>query len=80
MVVQGFTLSYLYAFAPINHSSPLSAVSLVGLLAILHWSVHVLAAMAKNDRLRSWNYVRFETLFLALQFGVFAALISTIVY
>lgn len=80
MVVQGVVLSALYAWAPIDHSLFLDAVSFIGMLAIFHWSVHVLAAMAKSPKMRNWHYFGFETFYLVLQFGLLAILISSVVY
>jgi len=80
ILIQGVALSVLYAWAPIDHTSFIEAMSFIGLLAIVHWSVHVVAAMAKNSKERNWEYFYFETLYLALQFGLFGLLISSLVY
>ena len=78
--LQGIILSFLYALAPINHASFFAAIGLVGLFGFFHWTVHVLAAMAKNERMRTWGYFGLETVYLALQFGIFALLMSGLVY
>jgi len=80
ITLQGILLSLVYAFAPINHTSLLTAFGLFGLVGFFHWTVHVLAAMAKNERMRTLGYFGFETLYLVLQFGIFALLISSVVY
>lgn len=80
IVVQGIVLSAFYAWAPIDHASFVSAAAFIGIVAVLHWSVHVLAAMAKEGRMRNWQYFGLETLYLVLQFGLFAILISGIAY
>jgi type III secretory pathway component EscS len=80
MIVQGIVLSVLYAWGPIDRTSILDAIKFIGILAVLHWSVHVLSAMAKNPKIRNWHYFGFETFYLVLQFGLFAILISSVVY
>ena len=80
MFVQGIVLAGLYVWAPIEHQSLSSACLFVGTLALFHWSTHVVAAMAKNPRLRNVNYLAVETVFLMLQFGLFVILMSKIIY
>ncbi len=80
IVLQGIVLATLYALAPIDHTSLASASALVGLFAIFHWTTHVLAAMAKSPAMRNWHYFSLETFYLALQFGIFALAMSTIIY
>ena len=80
MVVQGFVLSGLYAWAPIDHASFIAALALIGALALFHWSTHVIAAMAKSPRMRNAKFFLVETFFLMIQFGIYAILISSVVY
>lgn len=80
IVIQGIVLSALYAWAPIEHTLLAAAVLFIGTLAILHWSVHVVAAMAKGPKMRNWHFFGLETFYLVLQFGIFATLISSVVY
>lgn len=80
IVLQGAVLSIAYMLAPITHSSAAHALGFVVVFAAYHWSVHVLAAMAKNGRMRTWGYFGLETLYLALQFGIFWLLLTTVVY
>lgn len=80
MIVQGVVLSGLYAWAPIDHQSLGSAFLLIGTLALFHWSTHVIAAMAKNPKIRNLKYLTVETFFLMLQFGIYATLLSSVVY
>lgn len=80
MLVQGVILSGLYAWAPINHSSLIAGASFIGSLAIFHWSIHVIAAMAKNPRMRNLKYLMIETLFLSIQFGIYTILMTSLVY
>jgi hypothetical protein len=78
--IQGIVLSTLYALAPIAHNSLVSALILMSGFAVFHWTVHVLALMAKSHLARNWGYFLLETFYLTFQFGIFAILISTIVY
>lgn len=80
MVVQGIVISSLYQWAPINHSSLKSAFLFIGTFAIFHWSIHVIAAMAKNPKLRNVTYFLMETFYLFLQFGIYAILMSSVVF
>lgn len=80
MVVQGIVLSGLYAWAPIDHTSFTEALLLIGTLALFHWSIHVIAAMAKNPRMRNAKFFLVETVYLIIQFGIYAFLMSSVVY
>ncbi len=80
MVVQGIIISGLYAWAPIDHTSLKEAFLFIGALALFHWSIHVIAAMAKNPKLRNVSYFIVETFYLFLQFGIYALLMSLVVY
>jgi len=80
IIVQGIIISVLYAWAPIEHASLKTAILFIGAIALFHWSIHVVAAMAKNPKIRNIKYLIVETFYLIIQFGIYAILMSTIVY
>ena len=80
MIVQGVVMAGLYDWAPLDHTSLKTALMFFGTLGLFHWSIHVIAAMAKNPKLRNINYFLVETFFLILQFGIYALIMSSLVY
>ena len=72
IVTQGLVLSYLYP--RVQHG-----VYLIAAIGIYHWSMHVVAAAAKNQINEVPLFFGIETVYLVIQF-VLAALIFTIVY
>lgn len=70
MVVQGFVLSYLY------FSLNIGVWTLMFGMGLFLWSTHVIAAMAKSRALRNYGYFALETVYLALQFGIFGFLVQ----
>ncbi len=80
MIVQGIIISGLYVWSPIEHASLKTAILFIGTIALFHWSIHVIAAMAKNPKIRNIKYLFVETFYLIIQFGIYAIVMSTIVY
>ncbi len=78
MIVQGIVLSYGYSVLAVNHSSMLAGVCYALVMGIFLWSVHVLATMGKSSAIRHFEFFTMETIYLAIQFGVYGVLISFI--
>ena len=52
MVVQGVVLSYGYSVLNIDHSALLIGICYALIMGVFLWSVHVLATMGKNSKVR----------------------------
>lgn len=76
MIIQGVLLAYGYSLLTVNHSSVLVGVEYSLFMGVFLWSVHVLAAMGKSSKVRHFEFLTMETVYLAIQFGVFGILIS----
>jgi hypothetical protein len=76
MIIQGAVLSYGYAVLNIDHASLLSGIEYALFMGLFLWSVHVLAAMGKSSQLRHVEFFVMETVYLAIQFGIFGVLIA----
>ena len=78
MLVQGIVLSYGYSVLAVEHSSMLTAISYALAMGLFLWSAHVLAAMGKSSAIRHFEFFAMETVYLAIQFGLYGVLISFI--
>ena len=78
MLVQGVVLSYGYSVLSADHSSLRTGVSYALLMGTFLWSAHVLATMGKNSKVRHLEFFVMETVYLAIQFAAYGALISRI--
>lgn len=78
MIVQGAVLSYGYSVLAVNHSSVSVGVLYALVMGLFLWSAHVLAAMGKSSAIRHLEFFAMETVYLAIQFGVYGILISYI--
>lgn len=78
MIVQGIVLSYGYSALVMDHSSMLVGICYAMVMGLFLWSVHVLAAMGKSSAVRHFEFFAMETIYLAIQFGVYGVLISYI--
>ncbi len=78
MILQGVVLSYGYSVLSADHSSMSIGIKYAFVMGLFLWSTHVLAAIAKNSKLRHLEFVAMETIYLAIQFGVYGILISLI--
>ena len=76
MVLQGLVLSLGY-WSLVQHIdvSPFLFAFSIG---VYYWTVHVVAAMAKQAATRTWGYFCLETVYLIGQFGIFAVLLRLI--
>ncbi|MBI3231852.1 MAG: hypothetical protein HYZ51_02100 [Candidatus Doudnabacteria bacterium] len=78
MIVQGLVLSYGYSVLAVNHSSILFGLGYALVMGLFLWSAHVLAAMGKSSAIRHFEFFTMETIYLAIQFGLYGILISLI--
>ncbi len=78
MVLQGLMLSYGYSVLALEHSSMTVGVKYALIMGLFLWSTHVLAAISKNSKLRHFEFVMMETIYLAIQFVAYGILISLI--
>ncbi len=77
-VLQGLVLTYGYSVLALEHSSLTVGVEYALITGLFLWSTHVLAAIAKNSKLRHLEFVTMETVYLAIQFVVYGVLLSLI--
>ena len=78
MVVQGVVLSYGYSVLNVGHASLIAGVSYSLVMGLFLWSAHVLATMGKSSKVRHFEFFAMETVYLAIQFVIYGALISYI--
>ena len=78
MIVQGVILSYGYSVLNVNHSSLLNGIFYALAMGVFLWSVHVLATMGKNSKVRHFEFFAMETVYLAVQFIIYGIAISYI--
>ena len=78
MVVQGVVLSYGYSVLNVAHTSLFSGICYSLVMGLFLWSVHVLATMGKSSKVRHLEFFAMETVYLAIQFVIYGALISYI--
>lgn len=78
MVFQGSVLSYGYGLLSVEHTSMVAGIKYALIMGIFFWSCHVVAAMAKNEKLRNGGFFCMETIYLAGQFTLFGIVISYI--
>ena len=78
MVVQGVVLSYGYSVLNIDHSVLLIGIYYALVMGVFLWSVHVLATMGKSSKVRHFQFLAMETVYLAIQFIIYGIAISYI--
>ena len=78
MIFQGVILSYGYSILNVDHSALFSGISYALLMGLFLWSVHVLATMGKSSKVRHFEFFVMETIYLAIQFGLYGVIISYI--
>ncbi len=78
MIVQGIVLSYGYSVLAVDHTSMLTGIGYALLMGLFLWSAHVLATMGKSSAVRHFEFFAMETVYLAIQFGLYGVLISFI--
>lgn len=72
ILIQGAVLSFAYQYLKI------SKCKFVLFAGIYHWTVHVLAFMAKTDAAANIQFLGMETIYLFMQFGLYGILIGII--
>ena len=78
MIIQGVILSYGYSVLNVKHSVLLTSVGYSLIMGLFLWSVHVLATMGKSSKVRYVEFFVMETVYLAIQFGIYGVVISYI--
>jgi hypothetical protein len=78
ILIQGFILSALYPVFSSKNFSAKSGLIFAAWAGAFHWTVHVLAFAAKGDIQHLPLFFTMETVYLALQFGIFGLLISAL--
>ena len=78
ILLQGIILSILYPMVAITGSGVLRGLKFSALIGAFFWTSHVLAFIAKQAVQNVSLFVTMETVFLALQFGLFGVLIGFI--
>ena len=76
ILIQGIVLSMGFGFCRFQGAGLVRGLKYALLMGVFFWTGHVLAFAAKNSGSDTpWFYV-FETVYLALQFGVYGILIG----
>ena len=78
MLVQGVVLSYGYSLLNVARVSIISGICYSLVMGLFLWSVHVLATMGKSSKVRHFEFFAMETVYLAIQFGLYGLIISYI--
>ena len=78
MLVQGVVLSYGYSVLNVDHSVLLNGICYSLIMGLFLWSVHVLAAMGKSSKVRHFQFLAMETIYLTIQFVIYGVVISYI--
>ena len=78
ILIQGAILSWLYPRVRFGGSGPRRGLKFALAIGTFFWTSHVLAFVAKQAVQDASQFVAMETVYLALQFGIFGVLISLI--
>ncbi|MGY8769957.1 MAG: hypothetical protein ACKVH8_16185 [Pirellulales bacterium] len=78
ILTQGFLLSYIYPYLCNGKSVIQGALTLVLVMGIYHWTMHVLAEAAKHQVEPLTMWFGLETCYLAIQFGLGGLLLALI--
>ena len=78
ILLQGVILSALFPLVKVTGTSVLRGFKFALLIGAFFWTSHVLAFVAKQSVQGVALFVTMETLYLALQFGLFGLLIGII--
>ncbi|MCA9170672.1 MAG: hypothetical protein KDB23_23500 [Planctomycetales bacterium] len=78
IIMQGTLLSIGYSFVYTNRYTRRSAFTYVSFVGVFFWTSHVLAAAAKNQFTSIPQFVALESIYLALQFGLFGVALAFI--
>ncbi|MBY5934757.1 hypothetical protein KUV51_17250 [Tateyamaria omphalii] len=72
IVIQGVVLAAIYPMFNPRSAGHARAFQFAGLLGVFFWTSHVLALVAKQNVPQAPTFILMETIYLALQFGLFA--------
>ncbi len=72
MIIQGTVLAAIYPMFKLGRTGLASAFQFAGLLGLFFWTSHVLALVAKQNVPQAGTFIVMETVYLGLQFGLFA--------
>lgn len=78
MVVQGAVLAAIYPMFRLGRDGLARAIKFAALLGLFFWTSHVLALVAKQNVPQAGTYILMETIYLCLQFGLFALAVALI--
>ncbi len=78
MVVQGAVLAVIYPMFRLGRDGLARATKFAALLGLFFWTSHVLALVAKQNVPQAGTYILMETVYLCLQFGLFAVVLALI--
>ncbi len=78
ILLQGVILSALFPMVKLSGTSILRGIKFSFLVGAFFWTSHVLAFIAKQPVQNVELFVAMETVYLALQFGLFGILIGVI--
>ena len=78
ILVQGVILSVLFPMVKLTGTGVARGIKFSFLIGAFFWTSHVLAFIAKQTIQDVGHFIAMETLYLALQFGLFGLLIGTI--
>lgn len=72
MVIQGVALGLTYPLFQTGSTEAVRAFQFAGLMGLFFWTSHVLALVAKQQVPAAGTFVAMETVYLVLQFGLYA--------
>lgn len=72
MVIQGAVLATIYPMFKVRSTGFTRAFQFAGLLGLFFWTSHVLALVAKQNVPKAGTFIVMETVYLGVQFGLFA--------
>jgi hypothetical protein len=78
ILIQGVVLSALFPLVRLAGSGVVRGIRFAALIGVFFWTSHVLAFVAKQTMQDVGLFITMETIYLALQFGLFGILIGTI--
>lgn len=78
ILMQGVLLSTFFPLFRIGGSGVIRGLKFSLLIGAFFWTSHVLAFVAKQDVQHITMFIAMETIYLALQFGLFGVLIALI--
>ena len=78
MVVQGVVLAAIYPLFLLGRVGLALAFKFAAVLGLFFWTSHVLALVAKQNVPQAGTFILMETIYLCLQFGLFALALGVI--